>query len=141
MKLKKTIRIEVTDEETGDKITVIRQMSYDDSIFSRHNAEKLGVVYGDLNIINQPSIIQSDNSKFYYKNNKLHRTNGPAADTENEKTWCVNGQKHRIGGPAIINTEKNILQWWLAGHSCPYNNYYDYMDEEIQVKLKLEYES
>ena len=39
--------------------------------------------------------------KFWYKNEKLHRENGPARDyADGDKFWYKNGKCHRDGGPA-----------------------------------------
>lgn len=39
---------------------------------------------------------------FWYKNNEIHREDGPAIERMNgTKEWWVNGQLHREDGPAI----------------------------------------
>jgi len=39
---------------------------------------------------------------YYYKNDILHREDGPAIIYKsNTKSWYINGKKHRIGAPAI----------------------------------------
>lgn len=39
----------------------------------------------------------------HYKNNEIHREDGPAIDAYNFKMWYLNGQCHRINGPAYVS--------------------------------------
>ena len=39
---------------------------------------------------------------FYLKNNKLHRTDGPAVISPDTIEWYQNDKKHRVNGPAEI---------------------------------------
>ena len=40
-------------------------------------------------------------TKHWYKNNKLHRLDGPAVECGNgTKHWYQNGERHRLDGPA-----------------------------------------
>jgi hypothetical protein len=49
-----------------------------------------------------PSDIQND-SQFWYKNDKLHREDGPAAIyADGTQYWYKDGKLHREDGPAII---------------------------------------
>ncbi len=56
----------------------------------------------------------TDGSKEWYKNGKLHRTNGPAVEyPEGSKAWYLNNKLHRINGPAVE---------YPSGTKCWYKN-------------------
>lgn len=51
----------------------------------------------------------------YFKDDMLHRENGPAMTSHNgTKTWYKNGKKHRVGAPASIWNNGNI-EWFFEG--------------------------
>ena len=53
--------------------------------------------------------------RYYNKDDKLHRTDGPAVEYANgSKCWYQNGQRHRANGPAIEG-EDGYKAWWLNG--------------------------
>lgn len=55
------------------------------------------------------------NLTHYYKNDVLHRDNGPAFIAKNgTKKWYKNGLLHRINKPAFIWNNGNI-EWYLEG--------------------------
>ena len=46
--------------------------------------------------------IQEDGTKFWYRDGKLHREDGPAIErADGSKEWFRNGNRHRENGPAI----------------------------------------
>lgn len=49
--------------------------------------------------------IDGENEKIWYRDGSLHRDNGPAIERSGEKHWYKNGKKHRLDGPAIENFE------------------------------------
>jgi hypothetical protein len=58
-------------------------------------------------------IIDIDGNKIYYKNNKVHREDGPAIEFfDGEKHWYINGQYHREDGPAIERAD-GIKFWYV----------------------------
>ena len=60
-------------------------------------------------------IIDRYKTKRWYKDNLLHRENGPAIEWfTGDKDWYKNGIRHREDGPAleIINGDK---EWWQNG--------------------------
>ena len=62
--------------------------------------------------------IYSTGTKKWYKNNQLHREDGPAIEmSSGDKYWYVNGKLHRIDGPAI-----------------EYDNLYYYKGKYIEAK-------
>jgi hypothetical protein len=54
-------------------------------------------------------LIEIGATKSWFKNDKLHRENGPAKISEDIERYFIEGQLHRIGGPAVIDYE-NILK-------------------------------
>ena len=53
--------------------------------------------------------------RYYNKDNRLHRTNGPAVEyADGTKRWLQNDQYHRIDGPAMeYPTGDN--RWFING--------------------------
>jgi len=70
------------------------------------------------------SIIEFDGCyKAWYKNNKLHRENGPAVEHFNgDKAWYLNGKLHREDGPAVEYVNGNKA-WYLNGESITRENH------------------
>jgi hypothetical protein len=73
------------------------------------------------------------NVSYWYKDGKLHHTDGPAAIycTE-EQAWYYHGVRHRVGGPAYENTAKGFSaykEWWIL------NNYISHLDRIIIICL------
>ena len=57
--------------------------------------------------------VDTDGSKRWYLNGKLHREDGPAIeDTNGIKAWCINGQYHREDGPAFEYADGSKA-WYL----------------------------
>ena len=53
--------------------------------------------------------------RYYNKDNRLHRTNGPAVEwNDGEKWWYQNGQRHRTDGPAVERFDR-YREWWQHG--------------------------
>jgi len=66
-----------------------------------------------LHRVNGPAIEFLDGSKFWYKNGKLHREDGPALEySDGTKLWYINGELHRLDGPAIEWADGN-KDWYL----------------------------
>jgi hypothetical protein len=56
-----------------------------------------------------------DQNKYWHKNGKLHREDGPAIEwVDGSKEWWLNGGRHRVNGPAI-EWANGTKQWWLNG--------------------------
>ena len=48
----------------------------------------------------------------YYKDNKYHRTDGPAVQRpEGYKAWYLNGERHREDGPAVEALKCDYEKW------------------------------
>lgn len=57
--------------------------------------------------------IQSDGSIRWFKNDHVHREDGPAIESPNgTKQWLINGQLHRKEGPAVEQFNGGSL-WYL----------------------------
>ena len=60
-------------------------------------------------------IFYPDGFKEYYKNNELHRSDGPAIEyIDGEKHWYYHGQRHRLDGPAV-EYSNGIKYWFYKG--------------------------
>jgi len=73
-----------------------------------------------------------DDHEFWWKNDQLHRVNGPAVTNNNgDEFWYQNYQLHRIDGPAVEYANGG-KEWYYRG---------EYIDcssqEEFEKYLKL----
>lgn len=60
----------------------------------------------------------SDGDKFWYKEGKLHRDDGPAVEwTNGDEEWYKEGKLHREDGPAG-EYQSGVKEWWLEGEYC-----------------------
>jgi hypothetical protein len=60
-------------------------------------------------------IITADGSQRWYKDNLLHREDGPAMEHSNgTKFWCINDRFHRTDGPAI-EFAFGDKEWYIDG--------------------------
>jgi len=60
-------------------------------------------------------LIDKNNDIAWFKNGKIHRTDGPAFELINgSKEWWLNGKHHRTDGPAIERADGSN-SWWLNG--------------------------
>ncbi len=54
----------------------------------------------------------SNGTRFWYKDDKLHRLDGPAIEwVDGSKSWWKNGVRHRVDGPAVIYPD-GYKEWW-----------------------------
>jgi hypothetical protein len=68
--------------------------------------------------------------KFWYKDDKYHREDGPAVEWVNgSKEWWINGQLHREDGPAA-ESNNGEKYWYLNGERI-------YSQEEFERLIKL----
>ena len=62
-----------------------------------------------------PAIIDNDGYKAWYKNGEFHRDDGPAVINSNgSKVWYKNGRPHRDDGPAVIVSNGSKV-WYKNG--------------------------
>lgn len=99
--------------------------------------------------------ISEHGNKFWFKNGKLHKEDGPAVEYYNgTKEWHQNGELHREGAPAI-ETYSGDKYFWIKGsffgnyfqrkyHIClnpgkigPFKFQEVYSQEEFERKIKL----
>lgn len=66
-------------------------------------------------IMKNGKVISDFGTEFWYKDDDLHREDGPAVIVNGgtTKEWWLNGVRHREGGPAFIN--KVTTSWWRNG--------------------------
>ena len=65
-------------------------------------------------MVNGP-ITDEQGDTFWYKNNHLHREDGPAMEFLNgARAWVINGKFHKISGPAIIYSS-GAEKWYING--------------------------
>jgi len=70
---------------------------------------------GDENVPgNFTGIIEWGNgNKYWHKEGKLHRENGPAVELwDGSKNWYIGGVLHRIDGPAV-ETYNGYKEWYI----------------------------
>jgi hypothetical protein len=80
---------------------------------------------GKLHREDGPAIERANGTNVWYKNDKLHREDGPAIEfCDGMKIWHLDGEKHREDGPAVecVNGYK---EWWVNGVFCSKENYYE----------------
>ena len=62
-----------------------------------------------------PAIEWADGTKEWWHNGMRHRTDGPAIEwADGTKAWYLNDKRHRTDGPAIEWTD-GTKEWWLNG--------------------------
>lgn len=63
----------------------------------------------------KPYEVDTDGTKYWYKNGKLHREDGPAIErADGTKYWYQHGQYHREDGPAIEQAD-GAKKWFQHG--------------------------
>jgi hypothetical protein len=62
--------------------------------------------------------IDEDGNKRWYKDDNLHREDGPAIEGKyGSKYWCIEGKLHREDGPAVEYKKgnKRWSSWYIEG--------------------------
>jgi hypothetical protein len=60
-------------------------------------------------------IVDEEGNKYWYKNGKWHRKNGPAIEwADGSKYWYFYGQYHREDGPAV-DEANGTKEWYING--------------------------
>jgi len=64
----------------------------------------------------EPALICTYGSQYWYKHGLQHRENGPAVITHTYEEWRQNGKLHRVDGPAF-KFYGNVMNehWYLSG--------------------------
>ena len=69
----------------------------------------------ELHRDNGPAVIRSNGTKGWYKNGLCHRDDGPAVIvSDGYQAWYKNGKLHRDDGPAIIHND-GYKAWYKNG--------------------------
>lgn len=94
-------------------------------------------------------IISRSGNKYWYKNNKLHNTKGPAKITKYCRYWYFNGKLHRVGGPAIewfcgskwwyLNGQRHREDGPAIEDANGYKGWY-YQDQYVDCESQEEFE-
>jgi hypothetical protein len=75
-------------------------------------------------VSDQPAVIYADGTRWWYRNNLIHREGGPAIIWANGvEEWWQNDKRHRADGPAVTypNTAaidaslRGVKQFWEQG--------------------------
>ena len=69
----------------------------------------------ELHRDNGPAVVYKDGTEEWYKDGKRHRDDGPAViDTDGYQVWYKNGKRHRDDGPAVIVSDGSKV-WYKNG--------------------------
>jgi len=80
-----------------------------------YNGDKYWYRNGKRHREDGPAIEWADGSKFWYLNGKCHRESGPAIEyADGSKCWFRNGKLHREDGPACEYAD-GTKYWYLNG--------------------------
>jgi hypothetical protein len=83
-----------------------------------------------------------DDTKSWYLNGRLHRTDGPAIErADGDKIWYLNGQLHRTDGPAVEYTDGTKV-WFLNGREYSFDQWLEAntkLSDQQRVMFKLEW--
>jgi len=95
-------------------------------------------------------IINKVGNKFWYKNNLLHREDGPAIEyADGSKEWYIEDKLHRVDGPAVEHLDGSE-EWYFEdklhrvdGPALKYadgKKYWYYYGEEIECRSQKKFE-
>ena len=96
-------------------------------------------------------IVRPDKTRYWYKDGKIHREDGPAVEYEDgAEFWWFEGKRHREGGPAVEKSN-GYKEWYMNGllhredgPACEYpggtKHWYlegqEYSEKEFNEKIK-----
>jgi hypothetical protein len=86
------------------------------------NGDKFWMKDGKLHRTNGPAVEYKKGGKEWHINGVLCRDNGPAIErSDGGKVWVKDGKFHRLGGPAVESPDPKKSEWWIEGHlqDCP----------------------
>ena len=88
--------------------------------------------------MSQPEMrVDSDGSKRWYLNGKLHCEDGPAVEwSDGEKWWYLNGKLHCEDGPAVEwpNGEKH---WFLNGEEVTWKEVFRNANGDLEKECRI----
>ena len=93
-----------------------------------YNGDKYWYKNGKCHREDGPAVEYTNGDKLWYKNDQLHREDGPALEYVNgNKYWFKNGKLHREDGPAID---------YANGYKAWYFNGKQYYEQDFNKKMK-----
>jgi hypothetical protein len=78
-----------------------------------------------------PAVLYPNGNKQYYRNGLLHRDDGPATIEDYEYKWYIHGKLHREDGPAVIHA--NGEQDWCLNNKYLGNKKPDNWDDLVKL--------
>jgi len=88
--------------------------------------------------MSQPKIkVDSNGTKRWFLNGKLHREDGPAIEwADGSKWWYLNGKRHREDGPAIENP--NGTKWWyLSSKQVSWKEVFRNANSDLEKECRI----
>ena len=83
-----------------------------------------------------PAAEYANGSKFWYINNKCHREDGAALECENgDKYWYKNDNLHREDGPAIEKNNGTCFGYYLDGKQLNFPNNIRLTKEKMELYI------
>ena len=80
-----------------------------------------------------PAAIWADDTQFWYKDGKLHRTDGPASVwASGTQFWYKDEKLHRLDGPAIVYADGTQF-WYINGKALT-------EQEILEIKESIEFD-
>jgi hypothetical protein len=98
--------------------------------------------YTGVGIMRSGLHTSSEGTKYWFLNDKLHRTDGPAIEyATGDKLWYLNDQLHRTDGPAIEYADGDKV-WYLNDQYYSFNQWLEAnteLSDQQRVMFKLEW--
>ena len=89
--------------------------------------------------MSQPEMkVDSDETKRWFLNGKLHREDGPAIVYENgEKQWYLHGNLHREDGPSVVYPDGQ-KEWYLNNRPVTWQQLFrQAKNPEIELRILI----
>ena len=109
--------------------------TYEVQVFN--NGNKYWYQNDKLHRTDGPAVEYSSGYKEWWKNDKLHRENGPAIEyADGSKSWWLNHKRHRTDGPAIeyANGKK---YWYIDGNEYSFSEWCEKTNLSREEKCEL----
>ena len=100
------------------------------------NGTKRWYLNDKLHCKDGPAIEVPDGTKEWWLNGKLHREDGPAVEcTDGTKQWLLNGKLHREDGPAVEYPD-GTKRWLLNGKEVSWEQVFrQAKNPEIELRI------
>jgi len=88
--------------------------------------------------VSQPKMrVDSDGSKRWYLNGKLHCEDGPAVEwPDGEKQWYLNGKLHREDGPAVERSN-GTKRWFLNNKEVTWKEVFRNANGDLEKECRI----